>query len=474
MITKHSQLKVIVLRPLNDNTSPITNTEIPASGDRLYNATTDAFNINDGFGGFYKEWVDAANFGRNSGNPEAVDSSGNDANAPIKFVQNRDTSNDRSPLYPRPLEESQWINPNCINGIKITGIPVIQPSNNLLLAGPQVGGQAIPVLDEFTYRIQVSGHGDRTDMIHGAYNTPTTFGTFTSPDWTSYTFAGVLTNDQESRAITLESLANNFNYHSQSMSFMVCLDSAGTAATGSTTVLALSDGTVTNGTKVIIGYDKKGRPVTFKMDNSYREAFVQLEAAHAGMSLRPYLLPGTTNAPAGVPLAGALVPTNNFAILSIDEGQAYYDYKMNTKRRVSLGLLKGFDNVSQEEISAPVEGSGQSRQLDIFYKANEQYNQVARPQPYMSYHVAFPNEILSNATYDIFVIEHCHMRTATSGIPAQMPHTTMIAVVSYEDPNTPYFEAAGAGNPNPQKTYIQNVLNDFNTNFNFGNPTLAL
>jgi hypothetical protein len=345
----------------------------------------------------------------------------------------------------------------------------------MIVAGPAAGGQPVPVLDEFTYRIQVSSDGDRTDLTHGVYNTPTTFGTFTSPDWTSYTFTGTLTNDEESRAITIESLANNFNCHSQSMSFMICIDSAGTVATGS---IALSDlinpALYPNGFKVVIGYDKNGQPATFKMDNSYRETLTQFNAAVAGTSLRPYLLPGTTNAPAGVPLAGDTVPTDHFAILSIDEGQAYYDYKMATKRTNSLGLLKGFDNVGQLTVVSATEGSGQSRQLDIFFKANEQFNQVARPQPYMSYHVAFPNEILTNATYDIFVVEHCHMRTATSGLPAQMPHTTMIAVVSYEDPNTPYFEAAGAGLPNPQKTYIQDVLNEFNTTFGLGNPTLAL
>lgn len=473
MITKHSQLKVIVLRPLETLPVPGAN-EIPVSGDRLYTFATDAINVKDGFGGFYKEWNDPVTYGLNSGNPEAVDGTG-DVTASIKFIQNRDTSQDASPLYERPLEESQWIAPFCINGVKIQGQAVSQPSNNMIVAGPAAGGQPVPVLDEFTYRVQVSGHGDRTDMNNSTYNTPTTFGTFTSPDWTNYTFTGVLTNDEEATAITIESLANNFNAHSQSMSFMICIDSAATVATGSITLANLiNPATYPNGSKIIIGYDKQGNPATFKMDNSYREALTQFNTAVPGTSLRPYLLPATVNAPAGVPVAGDAVPTDHFAVLSIDEGQAYFDYKINTKRRINLGLLKGFDNVAQVTVALPVEGTGTARQLEIFFKANEQYNQTARPQPYMSYHVQFGNEIIKNATYDIFVIEHCHMRTATSGLPAQMPHTTMIAVVSYEDPNTPYFEAAGAGLPNPQKTYIQDVLNEFNTNFNLGNPTLAL
>lgn len=55
-------------------------------------------------------------------------------------------------------------------------------------------------------------------------------------------------------------------------------------------------------------------------------------------------------------------------------------------------------------------------------------------------------------------------------MPSYVPHTTVIAVVSFEDPTTPYFTGA----PNPQKTYIQSILNVFNTNNNLGNPTLSI
>jgi hypothetical protein len=108
------------------------------------------------------------------------------------------------------------------------------------------------------------------------------------------------------------------------------------------------------------------------------------------------------------------------------------------------------------------------------YKANEAYNQAARPQPYMSYYVQFPNQIVETGYYDLFYIEHCHQRLATSGMPAIMPHTTVIAV-----PNTTlggslainsFYDAGGA---NPQRAAILNVLNNFNTNFNLGNPTLV-
>lgn len=461
MMSKHSQMKVIVLRP----------GAVPAPATRLYNTTTDALLIAEGSGTFYTEFP-------NSGNPAAIAA----PTAPIKFIQNRDTTNDPAGLYSRPLEESQWISPQCLLGVKISQQNASFPSNNLLMAGDTVAGSpAVPILDEFTYRLQVSAHGDREDLYNSVYNTPTAFGTYTSPDWTAYTFtSGTLTNDEEARAITLESMAYNFNGNNQGLAVMICLDSAATVANGAVTVLALST-TVTNGTKVVIGYTLAGQAVTIKMDNAIRESFVDLEAAHPGMKIRPYLVPGTSPVPTAfapatagvVTVAGQVVPTDNFLILAIDEGQATYDYRLATKRRVTLGLLKGFDGVLQEVIATPKEGTGLSRQLSIMYKANENYNQTARPHAWMSYHVEFPNEIVNGALYDLFFVEHCHTRVATSGMPSFTPHTTVIAVANTTlgaAATNPFFGNASAA---AQRANIVATLNSFDTTFALGNANLV-
>lgn len=469
-MTKHSQMKVIVLRPCANPAAPdtVAPAEIPVATTRLYNTSTEVINVKDGFGAFFKEVT-------NSGNPESVHGTTTPAgvNAPIRFIQNRDTTQDRSPLYSRPFEESQWISSQCFLGVKISQQNASLPCNNMIFVGPDAstGSVDIPVLDEFTYRLQVSGHGDRTDWYNSVYNTPTVFGTYTSPDWTttSYTTA-------EARALTIESLAYNFNGNNQNIAVMVCLETAASGSTGNILLTALTTpATYPNGTKFTIGYTLAGQPVTITMDNAIREAFAALETANPGMELRPYLLPGTTPAPAGVPIAGdGTVVTDNFAFLAIDEGQAYYDYKMATKRRITVGLIKGFDNVLQEVVALPEEGTGLGRQLSIMYKANEQYNQTARPQPYMSYHVSFPNEILENGFYDLFFVEHCHQRLATSGMPAVMPHTTVIAVLNHTLGGSllvnPYYNATA----NPQKTYLVDTLNAFDTNFVLGNANLSV
>ena len=478
MMTKHSQMKVVVLKKVASTAAAITTppAEIPATNALLYNATTDAFNVLPGFGAFYEETP-------NSGNPFASDNTvSGTVLSPIKFFQVRDTTGDASTLYTRPLEESQWIAPQCFLGVKLSVTDARLASNNILVAGNNVSGSvALTPEDEFTYRIQVSGHGDRTDWYNSVYSTPTAFGTFT----TSATFTTDYPTVARQTDFLIQSLAYNFNGNNGNLAVMICIDNAST--TGAIRIRTNSGDlldpiTYFNGRKFIVGYNLAGQAVTMTMDNDVREAFADFIAANplgfgaANYYIRPYVLPGTNPAPAGVPLAGAAggSTVTDFILLSIDEGQAVYDYKINTKRRITLGLVKGFDGTAQAIGARPDEGTGTGRQVSIMYKANEAYNQAARPQPYMSYYVQFPNQIVETGYYDLFYIEHCHQRLATSGMPAIMPHTTVIAV-----PNTTlggsirinsFYDAGGA---NPQRAAILNVLNNFNTNFNLGNPTLV-
>ena len=164
MMTKHSQMKVIVL--------PSTFTTAPANQSRLYDETTDAFIPPIGGGAFYKTKVASLaipNVGE-SGNPQAVNGTTVplEVNDSIKFIQVRDTSADPATLYSRPLEESQWISPQCFLGVKLSLTTANFATNCLLLAGnaaisgipaPAASNQVTPD-DEFTYRIQVSAHGD--------------------------------------------------------------------------------------------------------------------------------------------------------------------------------------------------------------------------------------------------------------------------------------------------------------------------
>ena len=81
MVTKTSVEKVIVVRP---------DTAVPASGDRLFDGTTNVPNLEIGAFGAY---ADVAG----SQNPVAIDS-GDYTGQPFRFVQRRDPNNITMPL----------------------------------------------------------------------------------------------------------------------------------------------------------------------------------------------------------------------------------------------------------------------------------------------------------------------------------------------------------------------------------------
>lgn len=459
MIEKHSQTKYFVLDPT---------VAVPAAGSQLYNGTTGVANLAINSGGFYEPTA-------NSGNHTEINAAPGNA---MQFIFRRNTANDRSPLYQRPFEESGWINAFCQNGINITVRNAALGSNDSHLIGnPAVAAQAITPQDLFTYQIQVSGHGDRTDWYNGVYNTPTTFGYYTTPDFsaTAYTTA-------QQRDIIVQELVLDFNSKAKDMSFAIALQSVANGNVGTTSILALS--TTAVGTVVTIGFDKQGNAHTFTMTLEMQRAFAALEAtltaapygfAAGAVELVPYYTPGTTPAPAGgYTIAGTTNTANMIYVMALNEGLAYYDYRPATKRRIEVGLVTGFDNVPQLRVSRGSEGSGYPHQLKIAYRTHNQYNEhhVAR-MPHNSYNVQFPNTILDDAWYDYFVIEHCDNRTATSGMPSFNNFTTIIAVPSATVGTAltnPYFGNATAA---AQRAYVVAALNAFITNNSLGLPALV-
>lgn len=446
MFDKSPSIKVIAPRPTAVAVTP---------SSRLYNLTTDAINLPVGSFGFY---VPVAN----SGDP--IEATGvNTKN--LKLIMRRDTSRDRSPLAERIFEESQMINADCMQGVNISAAAVRNPANNLhLVGGPLASATQIPLVPEQTYRFQVTAHGDRVDWYNSVYNHPTSFSHYTAPDWTTTTYTAAQQLD-----ITVCSVVSDFNAQSNFKAVAFAINSTGAGTTGQTLTAIAA---LTPGTSIVIGYTMTGDVIRITLDKDMLQSIATLAATLPGTAeLRVYALPGATNIPAGVQIAGTVAGgADYFAVMSLDEVKGFYDYRINNKTRITVGLLKGFGNTSNVEVQRADEGVGQYDQVRIMYENNEDYNSSKRPKPYMSYSVRYNNELRSDATYDCFVIEHCHHRVATSGMPSYVPHTTVIAVVSFEDPTTPYFTGA----PNPQKTYIQSILNAFNTNNNLGNPTLSI
>jgi hypothetical protein len=458
MISKHSQTKYFILDPV-----PVA----PVAATFLYTAGTGAMVLATGQAGFYGPTP-------GSGNHQEVGVAPAGPGSAFQIIQRRDTTNDRSPLYNRPFEQSDWINAFCSEGIIIDQANAAFGSNDSHLIGginAAAAGAIVPA-DLTTYQIQVSGHGARTDWFNGGYNTPTISGFYTSPDFS----LGTTTAIQQTDIIIAElALAVNDN-KSQQMAFTICVDILGTAGgTGAVNIDDLGDGTIAVGTTVTIGYDATGNVHSFVLTQEMAESFAALEtrlvalgAVAAASNLVPYVVPGTTNAPAAAvaPVAGSLaLGCTMMFVMALDEGQATYDFKMQTKRRIEVGLVSGLDTAAQERISVGSEGQGYGHQLNIQYRMNNRYEETnAARMPYQSYSVDFPNAFLDDAYYDYFTIEHCDSRSASSGMPSVNRSTTIIAVVNTTigaAATNPYFGVAGAV---AQRAYMVLNLNLFNTN----------
>jgi len=457
MVEKHSQTKYIVLTPNVDNA--------PAVGNPLYDNGTGLLTLPVNGVAIYGPVA-------GSGNHQEVSAAPGEA---IKIVKRRDTTGDTSPLYTRLFEDSDWINSFCRNQLIISGVAADTGTNSSHLVGAANGAASgqIEVLDNLNYQVQVSGHGDRTDWFNGAYNTPTTFGFYQAPDFTALGYT-----TEQSRDLITQELALDFNSKSRNMSFVIGIDSAGTApGTGAILITDLANpATIPVGSPVIIGYDAQGRQHTFVMTKEIQASFAELATlVPATAVMKPYVVPGTVNGPAvGVAsVAGTLASeVDHLYFIALDEAKAAYDYRVNTKRRIEVGLVEGFTSTAQAEITRAYEGQGQFHQLDIQFRKHNRFEETHRSRfPYQSYYLEFDQSgLLKDATYDYFVIEHCDDRTATSGMPNSNNHRTIVAVVSFEDPSTPYFTGAA----NPQKTYIQDALNLFITNNNLNLPALAI
>lgn len=463
MITKQSVMRYIVPRagvaiPNGVAVGGVT----VAANSRLVDVTTEDYSLPFGSFGFYAPVA-------GSGNPREVSG----VNTPVlKVIQRRDTRNDRSPLYERVLEESPWISANCAMGVNITATAPESPRNHIVLVGGQVGTvNQIQVLDEFDYIVQTSLDGDRVDLYNSIQNRPTVFGRYTSPDFTT---PNILTQNQRLDVI-VSSLTADYNlqsYGNRALAVAMAISYTGGVTGGIPVATAAA---LPVGSRLLIGYTETGDRVDVTITIGIQNALIALQAqlvalGAAAAEIRPYVLPGTTPV-AGIATAGTTTGTavaDFIAFLSIDYTEAYYDFKMNLKNKIRVGQRQGFGTSINVIASSAREGRGLGRQLYIDYEKREQYHQLQRPRVFQADHIEFPNELKKDGSYDIFTIEHCDERSSNGGMPTRENFTTVIAVLSFEDPSTPYF----TGTANPQKTYVRNILNAFNTNNVLGNVAL--
>ena len=99
MITKHKVETFIV---------PRLGATAPAPADRLWDLTTDVVNLPVGGFGMYEPVV-------NSSDPEGIVAAPTITNTPVfKFIQHRDTANDRTPLPNKKYIQTGDIKADCL------------------------------------------------------------------------------------------------------------------------------------------------------------------------------------------------------------------------------------------------------------------------------------------------------------------------------------------------------------------------
>lgn len=422
-----------------------------SAGDRLFNDATGVFNQAVGGLGAY---IDVAG----SGNPAAI-TTGSYAGEPIRFIQVRDTSNDRTPLPNRFLEQSQYIHGNCQFGLELAGQPVTAPSvNSWILGAPNAqvtDAGKVTVSSLNTYVLNATSHGYRTDMYNSLYNMPTSYGRFESPDWATTS----VTTENARRDYTIQNIVADFNRKNSGSqwtqyAFAVAISTAGDVAGD----IALSG--ITAGSTIVIGYDRGCKPVNLLVTAERAAAFAALntylsDLGYAAAAITPYNT--LSNCASGI--AAGTGTSDMIFTVAIDEEQAYYDEIPNTKRRLEVSLNEGslIPTVGKALITEPNEGQGQARNLKLDYVNEEHYRSYTSSREWGANHVAYPDEIDMNATYNIYTINHCHTRSATSGLPSVSPHRTVIAV--------PSDDAA-------MKNYVESVIQAMATYY--GLPTVTL
>lgn len=442
------------------------NTAVPTAGQTLYNNVTDQYNILEGMIGAYVTPASGT-----SGNLVATTGAANH----LIFRSRRNPANDRQPLIPKTLIDYTPVTLDCLTSTRLTAVKYANPKNNVILVGGThaTPGAVIPSSSaEFSWRRSFDGY--RVDEMYGAHTTPTDTAVFTTPDFVQLG----ITATQAQRDYIIQHLVykmNNIQAPEKPMSVAFCISSAGTGVGGLDVTTA---STQAIGTTILIGYQLDGSAIRIVITKAIRESLVALNAnlVAAGFpnaTIQPYLIPGTNPLPAGVTVAGTAGATANvdfWAIMSLAHSLAMYDQSTRVRVRVRVGLGSGLTNVTYTTVTDSSEGQGQPQQF-VNARVREQYYMNGyNILPGQELQVLYPDEFRQDATYDVFSIEYCNHNNGNVGNNNIKFFTLNIAVISFEDDTTPYFTGA----VNPQKTYIQTLLNLFNTTNNIGNATLAI
>jgi len=452
---------------------PRPNTATPTAGDRLYDLTTDAINLVVGGFGVYTGTV-------NSGNPTALDPAAVSSSTQdfIKFIQRRDDSNIRTPLTPRVFEESPDIFANCF--LRSTGRAAEVKRNSSWMIGEGSGPGIVPINDETEYIMNSGLRGWKVDLYNGN-NTPYKQGRFTTPD---YTLSTQYTIDAQQRDHLLHNLAADYNQQGQMESVVICIDSAATASLTNTNVITLATAAALNpGDSIIIGFSDVGQPIRLVIDADLKETFTKIIDVSFGnipstSQIIPYALATTANTGvatrliAGGRVAGVATSTvDRLLFIALDPTEATYEEAYQNKSRIQVGLEAGFSSSTfTDHIVTPNEGSGYYDEILQYYRDTAGHRAYIGNKPWQQYFVEYGTELTPGAIYDVYFIDSCEQRTASSGLPSISPQRTVIPIANFTTTGFALF----TGVANAQKAYAQTTINNWMNSTTYPHTNLAL
>lgn len=462
MITKSRVTNFIIMRP---------NTTVATAASRLYDFTTDVINIPVGGFGLYTPVV-------GSSNPIALAAGAiTSATNSIQFIQHRDKANDRTPLYNSTLEQSPVITRDC--PLRAVGTAASTKQNSTWVVGDVAANVgAVPVMDETEYIVNAATSGWKIDLYNGN-NTPLKMARFTTPDYFAST---IYTTDNQRRDHLMQHLAFDFNNQSSSDVVAICIDTAATSSTASTNVTTIAAAAALSpGAVIIIGFSDAGQPIKLTLDASLIQTFGAIVSGGiipGTAQIVPYARPTSANTSvatrliAGGTTAGTTDATvDRLVFIALDQSQAYYDEVASTKSKVRVGLESGFGGmVLSTALTDSSEGSGYYKDVLQYYRDSAGHRKYLGGKPWQSYHVEFPTELVPGAIYDIFILDSCANRTASSGLPSVSPLRTVIAVANFETPGFALY----TGTPNPQKAFVQTALNTFMATTQYAHTAISI
>lgn len=409
---------------------------IPSSGT-LVNASTNVVNLSDGQIGL----VSDSSYGTVAPN-SFVDATPTITEAPIiRLYQGNENSASPNtatatyPLWVRPYEMSAPIDGR--NRVVVTKQPYRLPSHSTWILGNTSGqANAINVLDNTTYQVQLALRGYRVESQYSFQQAASVFGQVTTPDFTSLGTSTTLAIDyittylaynvnRNSKALSLQT---RFAAKSPVVAFLISsAGGAGTAIGGGTPIAA--------GTVIPVVTSSTGTrniTLTDAMATSIKNAAVAASGTAIG-SLTWTILT-IDLATAGSATGGT---ADMIMFMALDETAAYTDYIPQVKVRLQVGLNTGFNatTVRNTEYVTADEGQGNARQLELLYQETQgqrKYDLRHTEVPVVN----FLSPIDSTQTYVVYNIHHGSEAQIDTNTRSYSPFRTIVCIPRYSTGTT--------------------------------------